>query len=186
MFRRALLWRFGIAEWHLASAANKPYVSDVIAYLNARNIQVVGELGCGLGDIVSGVTAQEKYGFDTDPGVIRAARLLARFRRDRTKYSEIMVRADNLPSVTADAWVLVNWTHHMAPRELQSIVRTLLTTRVNNGGCLVIDSIEPGDGHYSHDPHDLVADLPCSVTRIGGNYAFGRTLYALERHPGSH
>ena len=67
VFRLALLQWFGLSKWHLASAENKPYIKDIVAFVNTLHYQSVCELGCGLGDILSRLKMPEKYGFDVNP-----------------------------------------------------------------------------------------------------------------------
>ncbi len=181
VFRLALLQWFGLSKWHLASAENKPYIKDIVAYVNTLPYQSVCELGCGLGDILSRLKMPEKYGFDVNPRVIRVAKILTMFRRAKATYAVLSVTAENLPSLKTDVWILVNWTHEIEPAELRSIVQNILGQHTTDDGCLIIDSVPPGIGRYQHDPGSLVAGMECSVCRLGGDYPFDRALYVITR-----
>lgn len=180
-FRFGLTWWFGISRWHIASADAKAYVRDVADFLNRRHPETVCEVGCGLGDILRRVLAPRRYGFDADPAVVRAAQSLAWITGQRVEYSQLRLGQDKIPSLSADAWVLVNWPHMMRPAVLREVIKTIFTQNLRKGGCMIIDSVEEGKGAYRHDPSWLCEGLDCAVQVLGTGYHFSRTLYAIVK-----
>lgn len=85
--RRAVYRRlqriFGFARWHVDPYDFRPYakwlvekLSRILADGRCGDGEIV-EIGCGLGDIISNLRgAKRRTGYDLDPHVIRAARLV--------------------------------------------------------------------------------------------------------------
>lgn len=179
--RFGLTWWFGISRWHVASADAKPYIRDVVDFLNRRRPETVCEVGCGLGDIIRRVLAPRRYGFDSDPRVVRAARLLAGLTRHRIEYAQLRLGHDDIPSLRADAWILVNWPHMMPPTALREVVGIIVLQHLREGGCVIIDSVNEGEDKYRHDPYWLCGGLDCTVHVLGTGYQFSRSLYAIVK-----
>lgn len=180
-FRFGLTWWFDLSPWHVASADAKPYVRDVVNFLNQRRPQTVCEVGCGLGDIIRRVSAPRRYGFDSDPRTVRAAKLLAGLTRHRIEYAQCRLGFDMIPSLRADAWILVNWPHMMSPAALREVVGHIFLQHLCGGGCIIIDSVSEGNDNYRHDPYWLCEGLDCAVHVLGTGYQFSRSLYAIEK-----
>lgn len=68
---------FGFDKYHSSvNYSARPYKKYVIDVANSLNPDLVVELGCGLGDIISRVRAKKRFGVDPYKSVIRAARFL--------------------------------------------------------------------------------------------------------------
>lgn len=76
-FYTLLMCYFKFDKWH----AKVPYFyakykEIIVNMVNSMKVNKVVEIGCGLGEIISRIDAKEKYGFDIDKNVLRAARFL--------------------------------------------------------------------------------------------------------------
>jgi hypothetical protein len=137
---------YGFNRWHAyAPLSARPYRRTVAGVINALNPNCVVEVGCGLGVVLSLVRARHRYGYDTDGGAIRAARLI---RSRSIVFREGDMRSVGQPKI--DVLVLVNWIHEFSPQQLAEWLEPLLSrTRF-----LLLDAIDadnPLDYRYSHD-----------------------------------
>ncbi|CAJ0888483.1 hypothetical protein AMST5_03881 [freshwater sediment metagenome] len=103
------------------------------------------EIGCGLGENLALIQAPQRYGFDVDEGVIKAAQFLRgkEIQFAVGSFSEVM--AD-----TIDVLILINWIHELSPSELETqLAPLLLRTRY-----LLLDAIDkdgPVSYRFKHD-----------------------------------
>ncbi|MEO5809382.1 MAG: class I SAM-dependent methyltransferase [Sphingomicrobium sp.] len=79
------------------------------------------EVGCGLGAILSRVTAKERFGYDVDGAVIRAARLL---RGRSVTFIEGGFESVSQPAI--DVLIAVNWIHDFPPEQIERWLSPLL------------------------------------------------------------
>jgi hypothetical protein len=141
---------FGFDRWHAAAPyACRPYKGAVVALANALRPAVAVEVGCGLGDIISRVSAAECVGIDADARVIRAARFL--HRRGRWIHGESSCVPRLFPGPRRiDCLIMVNWIHRLSPEELARLLHPLLaTTRY-----LILDAVDaeaPQSYRHRHD-----------------------------------
>lgn len=132
------------ASWHPPTSA-RPYRVVVAGLVNSLQPGVVCEVGCGLGSILSRIHAPRRVGFDIDPAVVKAAKLL---RGRRIEFHEGGLAEVSLPQM--DVLVLVNWIHELSPADLECHLAPLLgRTRY-----LVLDAIDASNDfgyRYKHD-----------------------------------
>jgi hypothetical protein len=149
---RLLRLMFGFDLWHSAAPFScRPYKALVVRLANALQPSVAVELGCGLGDIISRVEAGERFGIDTDPRVIRAARFLHFGRGSWINGDGNCIQQVISPGSTIDCLIMVNWVHNLSPERLSELLLPLLPrTRF-----LVLDAIDSdGPSSYRHK-HDF-------------------------------
>jgi hypothetical protein len=153
---------YRLDPWHVRTpAAARPYRATVAEMVNALHPEVVVEVGCGLGYVLAPVRARQRYGYDVDGHVIRAARLL---RGRRIAFIQGELSAVSQPRI--DVLILVNWIHALSPAALEAALRPLLgRTRY-----LVLDAIDP--------------DAPGSSYRHRHDFAFldGQARHLLVAH----
>ena len=134
---------FGFHPWHAQSPTSaRPYRQGVADLVNNVAPQVVVEVGCGLGAILARVNAAHRFGYDVDPGVIRAARLI----RSR---SIIFAEGgfDQVSQPHIDVLIAVNWPHDFPANQMQRWLEPLFS-RIDY---LLVDIIDPGSqSAYSH------------------------------------
>lgn len=146
LFLRALARIFHFHRWHAeAPTSARPYRNTVGRLVNELKPRSVVEVGCGLGSILSRVQAAERYGYDIDEAVIRAARFL---RCKKITFLQGSLSAVSLKRI--DVLILVNWIHEIAPESLGAQIAPLLP-RVR---FLLLDAIDadgPSGYRYKHD-----------------------------------
>jgi hypothetical protein len=145
-FLGILLHVYKFHPWHaVAPISARPYRRTVAGIVNELKPTTVVEVGCGLGGILSHIKAVNRYGYDVDGGVIRAARLL---HGKRITFIHGDLSTVSLRNV--DVLILVNWIHDISPTLLDSLVSPLLSgTRY-----LLLDAIDadgPSGYKYKHD-----------------------------------
>lgn len=142
---------FGFDSWHAdAPYACRPYKRRVVELANSLRPHTVVEVGCGLGDIVSRVKAQLRYGLDLDTRVIKAARFLHPGGVDWITGTapELDERMSSFNFI--DCLIMVNWIHNVSTEDLAARLLPLLTkTRY-----LILDSVDqdaPASYRVRHD-----------------------------------
>lgn len=177
---RYLLRRvFGFDRWHVNRLADRPYALRVIGYLNAwpedRRGRVV-EIGCGLGDIVRRLRFRERLGFDADPAVLRAARVLTTLTRQR----HLRLDEGTFPLALDgryDAIVMVNWPHLFDEDQLRPQLARYVHDHLNPVGLLIIDTVQDPAYTYNHRIERL-APAGSPISRLG-SFERQRELWAV-------
>lgn len=151
---------FKFDPWHIKGAFScRPYKNVVVELINSLQPTVVVEVGCGLGELLSHVTARYRAGYDIDQGVIRAARFIHRH------IEFICGDARQIKQKNIDALIMVNWIHEISPEALENLIIPLLV----NSKYLLLDAIDSGapDSYkYKHNFKFLVGKaVLISVTR---------------------
>jgi SAM-dependent methyltransferase len=138
---------FGFDRWHAVSpTSRRAYRSGVAKLINELRPRCVVEVGCGLGATLSRVRAPERYGYDIDRGVVRAAR----FRYGRA----LTFREGGFEEVTQpaiDVLVALLWLHDFAPDQVEAWLTPLLP-RVRY---VLIDRVEPTSPLTYRHHHDF-------------------------------
>lgn len=142
---------FGFDAWHAnAPYTCRPYKKRVVELANSLRPHTVVEVGCGLGDIVSRVEAQCRYGLDLDSRVIKAARFL--HPRGIEWISGTAAALDERLASFAfiDCLIMVNWIHSVSAEDLAAKLEPLWArTRY-----LILDSVDqdaPASYRVRHD-----------------------------------
>ena len=152
------LFRFD--AWHASAPYScRPYKKRVAELANSLQPQAVVEVGCGLGDILSHVKARERFGFDNDAAVIRAARFLhpRRIHWIRGDASSVALAMPGERPI--DCMIMVNWIHNLSAEQLAACLLPLLP-RI---GHLILDAID-ADGPPSYRfKHDFAFLAPFTV-----------------------
>lgn len=132
------------ASWHTPTSA-RPYRIVVADLVNSVHPNVVCEIGCGLGSILTRVHAPRRMGFDIDAAVVKAAKL---FRSRSIEFQQGALAEVSPPLM--DVLILVNWIHDVSPADLERQLTPLLgRTRY-----LVLDAIDASNDfgyRYRHD-----------------------------------
>jgi SAM-dependent methyltransferase len=151
MWLGALRQVFRFDAWHAnAPYACRPYKKSVIDLANSVHPTTVVEVGCGLGDIVSRIQAENRYGLDLDARVIRAARFLHPCGIVWIACAAAELDARIVPVALIDCLIMVNWIHNLSPEELATILVPLLS-RIRY---LIVDAVDdnaPASYRTKHD-----------------------------------
>lgn len=156
--RAARLWLhclrfvFGFHSWHAnAPYACRPYKRKVVELVDSLRPVTVVEVGCGLGDILSHVSAAKRFGIDPDPNVIRAARFLHP-RGARWIHGDAFSIEEAVPgNEEIDCIVMVNWIHSLSPEQLAALLSPLLP-KIKY---LILDAIDPAGPKSYRFKHDF-------------------------------
>jgi len=149
---------FGFAPWHVDPYDYRPYAKWMVEKLS-RMLEdgrcgdgEIVEIGCGLGDIISNIrSAKRKTGYDLDPHVIRAARLV----HPKTKFhvgTFTQVRGRKIAIAIA-----CNFMHDIPSEQVQEYLTDFLTD--NDVALFVVDRVPAPPYDYSHDYDDMLAPL---------------------------
>jgi hypothetical protein len=144
----ALRLLFGFEPWHARSPdSSRPYRKQLARLVNDLAPVCVVEVGCGLGGILSRVKAERRHGYDRDPAVIRAARIL------HGRSVQFSVGGfEQVSDKGIDVLMAINWMHEFPPEQIERWILPLLP-RIRY---LLVDAINPGSvgGYrYFHDFH---------------------------------
>jgi SAM-dependent methyltransferase len=142
---------FRFDAWHANSPyACRPYKKRVVELANSLRPLTVVEIGCGLGEILSRINAQNRYGLDLDARVIRAARFLHPRRIVWIAGTAAELDQGMAPIELIDCLIMVNWIHNLSSEELAATLAPLLPrTRY-----LILDSVDqnaPASYRVRHD-----------------------------------
>ena len=142
---------FRFDEWHAnAPYACRPYKKMVVDLVNSLHPVTVVEVGCGLGEILSRVNAENRYGLDSDVRVIRAAQFL--HPRRIVWIVGSAARLDHRMAAIAfiDCLIMVNWIHNISPNDLAA----MLSQFVPKTRYLILDAVDqnaPASYRFKHD-----------------------------------
>ena len=104
----------------------------------------VVEIGAGLGELLAHIDAPRRFGYDIDPGVVRAARFL-----HRRGITFVQGDATQVIEMPIDVLILVNWIHNLSPDELSGLLKPLMPRTTH----LLLDAIDldgPSSYCYKH------------------------------------
>jgi SAM-dependent methyltransferase len=169
LWLRGLRLIFQFDAWHASAPYScRPYKGKVVELTNALAPDTAVEVGCGLGEILSRVTATDRFGIDSDGAAIRAARFL-HGNKIRWIHADLAAVTLSLPEkCRIDCLIMVNWIHNLSPEQLWLCLLPLLP-RI---GWLVLDAIDrdgPASYRFKHDFAFLSAVTErVSTTRVPG------------------
>ena len=171
---------YGFNRWHAgASYASRAYKARTVLLVESLKPDTVVEIGCGLGEILTHTHAKRRFGFDQDPAVIRAARML----HGRSAYfgPASLTEPAKIAEVVAgpiDVLIMVNWPHELSIEELGAALRGLTSSTVVSH--LVIDSIAGHrEGYLHHHGATDLSRLGEIVSVMDGDDGI-RRLYAIR------
>lgn len=183
MGRTVLCRAFRFDPWHISPLTERPYARDIITYLNRRRdheTQCLVEIGCGLGDMIRRVRFGTRWGLDADARVLKAARFLSRFGRNRSIRWHKFIFPQTPLSGRYDVIILVNWIHNVPPEVLKAQLAVYFDRHLKAGGEVLIDTVQDKAYKYNHSVHELTAGLDCEILRIG-EYERQREIFAVRR-----
>ena len=138
---------FKFDSWHVyASITARPYRLSLSQIVNELNEKTVVEVGCGLGEILIRIKAENIYGLDIDYGVIKAAKFL-----HGSKVKFIHGGLEDIKLSRVDVLILVNWIHEISPTDLEE----QLTPILSRTKYLLMDALDSDVPGYKHDFHFL-------------------------------
>lgn len=105
---RFLQKKYHFESWHLTPYELREYAQATVAYINSQHPQTVIDIGCGLGETISHIKAQNRIGIDAGLHNINTAKALY-------KNSGIDFRHGSFPDLgsglTIDYLITLNFMH---------------------------------------------------------------------------
>jgi SAM-dependent methyltransferase len=167
---------FGFDKWHVTGNIYcRAYKYQVIDLANSINPTSVVEIGCGLGDLITKINAEERIGLDLDLNVIKAA---VHLRGDKCKF--VSGSFDDAIRYRADLLIMVNWIHDLAPSILANEIKKL-SCRYKY---LLVDAItsERAEYKFKHD-FDFMMNMGELISRFDCEQSEGRSILLYKFHP---
>lgn len=143
---KKLYEQYGFNEWHLISAASKPYIKDIVNYIiqnSSQGGQIV-ECGCGLGDMIGNrkLKGYRRIGVELSEKVYCAAKELHK------EITFINGTFSSIKNYTIEFFIAVNFTHEIPSDELGELIKNL--TLENNIHYIIVDEVT-GNYPYTHN-----------------------------------
>ncbi|MBI4706719.1 MAG: class I SAM-dependent methyltransferase [Candidatus Omnitrophica bacterium] len=145
-----LMLRYRFNSWHASAPYEcRPYKSEVVSLADSLHAEVVVEIGCGLGEILTRVKSNHKIGFDIDGGVIKAACGLYGSNCEffEASVSDLITIVSKVDS-KCDLLICINWTHGIQWEELFNNLSSL--QKALGIRYLLIDTINTGSVGFSY------------------------------------
>jgi SAM-dependent methyltransferase len=173
---------FQFDTWHITPLMCKQYAKEIIKYCNNNPIRnSIVEIGCGLGDILRNVHYKNKKGYDIDQNVLKAARFLSFWKKERNNTFSIFIFPNDKLEDKYDIIVMVNWIHNIQPNILKENIEKYFLYNLNQDGSIIIDTVQDNEYKVNHDIKFLINDLSCKIIEIG-NYERQRTVWAIQKY----
>jgi len=175
-----LRWFYKYNVWHNSLYAHRLYAQAIVTYLNNRSVRNTAlEIGCGTGDILRRIDFGEKMGLDSEQEVLNALNFL-KFIKNRG--GKITTQKFNFLSDSIkgrfDVIILCNWIHEIEPPILKEKLTLLFEQHLNQGGELIIDTLENPSYAFNHDISTLTNRLNCTK-KLLGKFEYGRKVYSI-------
>lgn len=169
---RTLQRVYVFGSWHLTPVNYRPYGQEVVCMVNRLiekkklecNKPIV-EVGCGLGDIIGGLSCsikQKRIGYDISIEVLRAAKLL----HPKIKFQEGTFK--NVECGDISCFIMIDFIHTIPYEKLKSAIDEVLKN--NRVDMFVLDTFVNNEGTeytYSHS----------------GKYLFGKNYRLARKSP---
>jgi SAM-dependent methyltransferase len=176
-----LRYIFKFDNWHIFTLAEKKYAKDIIVYCNACSVRnSFLEIGCGLGDIIRHVHYEDRQGYDMDERALKAARFLNRVAGDGKVRFSVFTFPDSPLTGKYDVIVLVNWIHHIEPSLLKSRVASYFNNNLNEGGVIIIDTVQDPEYKFNHNILFLTDGINANVSKLG-DYERRRQIWLIKK-----
>lgn len=149
---RLLYHRFHFDKWHISGTYySREYHRRAVSIASSLNLQLVVEIGAGLGDIISRCPAGRRVAFDSDRRVIEAANLLHHktveyYFGQFTDPDGILDKLRSMGERRIDLLILINWIHEIKFDRIKTTLEKM------NQDCVIqrilIDTIDPSQQGY--------------------------------------
>lgn len=181
LFRMMLRKFYRFDRWHIFTLTERHYAKDIITYCNTKNDKnAFCEIGCGLGDIIRNVQYKDKYGYDSDPKVLKAAAMLNRITFKKKIHFSVFHFPESPLTGKFDVIVLVNWIHHIKPDVLKYKLEEYFRSNLNTFGSILIDTVQDKEYEFNHNIHYLAKDIKATLTMLG-NYERQRQVWIINK-----
>ncbi|MFK7696940.1 class I SAM-dependent methyltransferase [Paenibacillus sp. HJGM_3] len=169
--------KYNFEEWHTSPKEFRPYTLDLIKYINDRISMgtVVVEIGCGLGEIISNIRCNARYGLDISPRVIQAA-----IKMDQSnKNPKVVYRLgtfEDIQNLDIEYLIAVNFTQSIDSQSLRdSFAKICNNNNINN---IIVDDVP--NYKFIHD-FDTILPSTFKLTYTSKPYNYGRKILIYSR-----
>lgn len=151
-FYFALCVLFAVDRWHARVVReNCGYFERVRATHRRLAAAVTVEVGCGLGEIISGLDSRLRVGVDRDRNVLRLARVLRGRSIRFLAAAEFSAAAAGIASGERACLVMLNWLHACDPAQALGLMGS--HARATGATFVVFDIIHAGTAGYRYQHH---------------------------------
>ncbi|MDG2448810.1 MAG: class I SAM-dependent methyltransferase [Saprospiraceae bacterium] len=170
--------KYGFDKWHSATPFEaRTYKKSVVQLASQLGVKSVVEIGCGLGEIISRIDAQERIGVDRELAVIMAARQL---NKSECKFftMELVKFTKEFPNDDFELLIMVNWIHEISWKDLSQSIKDIQARF--DVKYLLVDSIDKAIGGFQnyHDEERFSSLGPIVDMKLGLDFA--RSLYIIN------
>jgi SAM-dependent methyltransferase len=171
--------KFKFHPWHSSAPFEcRSYKQIIVDIANDLNVNVVVEVGCGLGEIVSRVKSNKRYGIDVEKEVISAANHLYSHKVKFLvgSFEKILEIEDS----KVDLLICVNWIHGLEPQSLTNSIMNLIDK--NKVHYLLFDRIRKEQANYKfkHDFEAYFGNVTKKISSFQSGKEGVRTLELFE------
>lgn len=179
--RKALQAYYKFDKWHVSPFSSRNYARAIVDYLkNCDRKGSIAEIGCGLADILRNVNFRNRFGYDSDIRVLKAAKLLACFDLSKGKYQFAEFVFPSALEGKYDVILLVNWIHHIEPSTLKAYIAMYFEVNLPVAGTIILDTVANPAYKHNHDIDYLTGGLDCSLRCIG-TFENDRKVWAIKK-----
>lgn len=172
---------FHFDKWHIVSLRQRKYARNIITYCNQRLTRnSFLEIGCGLGDIVRNVHFAKKSAFDIDEKVLRAASFINKISFGNSISFSVFSFPGAPLQEKFDVILMVNWIHHIEPSVLKYKIEEYFGLALNEGGVIIVDTVQDPEYEFNHDIRYLTSDLMANIEMLG-RYERQREVWLIKK-----
>lgn len=145
MYRKTVCKLFKVEEWHYGSGAEqRPYSICTYNLINGmKPLGKVVEVGCGLGDILSKIETKNKVGYDINPNVIKASKII------HPKLKTCVGSFDDIRNEEIDILYCVDVLHILPDNDFRKKYEELIEeNKIEN---IIVDFVPSPPYQNSHD-----------------------------------
>ena len=125
-----------INNWHVYNnLENRHYKKEVISFCNKNNFEKVLDYGCGFGDIIKEIRAENKYAYDNDPKIKKISKKI--FNSKKIKFLNEK-ELDILKNKKIDCVLFINFLHDYNEDVVKKIILPFKNTKF-----ILLDAINP-------------------------------------------
>lgn len=166
--------QYGFYEWNRSPFELREYIQAAADIIDKGKPDVVVDIGCGLGELLRHINAEQKIGVDLDEKSITVAKLL-----DKSGKINFLVGSfGEIRKIKADYAVTLNFMGGQKTDYWRPYYREFLT--INDIRRIVVDVLPETNGNYHHDFSQI---LPKNYKLIidKGPFMAGRHIQIFEK-----
>lgn len=147
VYYELLCRKYRFDRWHISPYELRKYIQAAAGCINKGGgiPHRVIDIGCGLGELLRHVRAEDRIGYDAEVQVIRAAKRLDRTKKITFRQGRFN-KTFSLGSIQADYLVTLNFTHGKPETYWKEIYHKQLSE--NDIRCVIVDVFPQKDGQY--------------------------------------